>query len=270
VLLWLVAVVATVALAAFQRMTGPSYPVRDSVTLAGQEMAVKLLRSHAGSGGLPVVVPAPADITGSVIWRRYPTEQPWQTLLLERSGDNLATEIPHQPTAGKVEYRVVLEQGGEQVSFPGSGSVVARFRSSVPAWILIPHIVAMFTSMLVATRAVLEVLRPCSQRSRGLVLTAMVLLVFGGLILGPLVQKYAFGAFWTGWPLGSDLTDTKTLIAFLAWLPATVLALSRRSTRVAVILGWVVMMTVFLVPHSLHGSQIDWDQPVETGITTGP
>ena len=45
------------------------------------------------------------------------------------------------------------------------------------------------------------------------------LMVFaGGLILGPIVQKYAFGAYWTGWPLGNDLTDTKTMGAMLFWL----------------------------------------------------
>jgi hypothetical protein len=80
----------------------------------------------------------------------------------------------------------------------------------------------------------------------------------GGLFLGPVVQKFAFDAFWTGWPFGTDLTDNKTALAALAWLPATLLALRNRPLRVAVIVGWLVMMGVFLIPHSLRGSQIDW------------
>jgi hypothetical protein len=28
--------------------------------------------------------------------------------------------------------------------------------------------------------------------------------------------------------------------------------------RAAVALGWVVMMGVFLIPHSLRGSELDW------------
>ena len=88
----------------------------------------------------------------------------------------------------------------------------------------------------------------------------MGLLVIGGLFLGPMVQKSAFGAYWTGWPNGSDLTDNKTLIAFLAWLPATVAAARGMRTRAAVVLGWVVMMGVFLIPHSLRGSELDWSE----------
>ena len=123
---------------------------------------------------------------------------------------------------------------------------------------LIPHVIAMFASMLVFTRGLLEVLLSRGERGRVLILVAMVLLTVGGLILGPVVQKYAFGALWTGWPLGTDLTDNKTAIAFLAWLPAVVLALRRRPALWTVVLGWVVMMGIYLIPHSLRGSEIDW------------
>ena len=92
------------------------------------------------------------------------------------------------------------------------------------------------------------------------VLVSMALLIVGGLILGPIVQRFAFGAYWTGWPFGHDLTDNKTLIAFLAWLPASVLAWRGAKTKIAVALGWVVMMGIFLIPHSVRGSQLDWSQ----------
>ena len=39
----------------------------------------------------------------------------------------------------------------------------------------------------------------------------------GGMILGPIVQKYAFGEYWTGFPYGGDFTDNKMLIMWLAW-----------------------------------------------------
>jgi hypothetical protein len=112
----------------------------------------------------------------------------------------------------------------------------------------------------VSTRALLEVIRPTAPRAQGLVLGAMALLVVGGLILGPIVQKSAFGEFWTGWPLGHDLTDNKTLIAFLAWLPATIAAARGMRTRVTVVLGWLVMMGIFLIPHSMRGSELDWTE----------
>jgi hypothetical protein len=172
----------------------------------------------------------------------------------------LTAAIPHQPPAGKVEYRLILESGsGERFILPEGESVVARYKGEVPAWVLIPHVIAMFASMLFSTRALLEVFRRDS-RAGWQVITAMVLLVLGGLILGPIVQKYAFGAYWTGWPFGEDFTDNKTLVAVLAWLPATIAAIRRSPLRRTVILGWIVMMGVFLVPHSFRGSQIDWSQ----------
>jgi hypothetical protein len=175
------------------------------------------------------------------------------------NGDGeLETRIPPQPAAGKVEYRILLEVNGETASVPAAETVVARYRGDVPASVLIPHILVMFSSMLLSTRALCEVLRPGAPRARTLVLVSMALLVVGGLVLGPIVQRFAFGAYWTGWPLGHDLTDNKTLIAFLAWLPATVLAWRQGRTRMAVVVGWVVMMGVFLIPHSARGSQLDW------------
>jgi hypothetical protein len=72
--LWAVAVVVTLASAVFQRMTGPTYPVRGHVTLGSQDHSVRLTRTHGGPGDQPVrlVIPDSA-VGGEVAWRRYPT-----------------------------------------------------------------------------------------------------------------------------------------------------------------------------------------------------
>jgi hypothetical protein len=261
--LWIAAFVVTVLLALFQRMTGPSYPIRGKAALpTGESLSFSLPRSDEGRGALEIAVRAPAGATRAVLeWRRFPTDEPYRKLVMEANADGqFETRIPPQPAAGKVEYGILLEFAEGEVSIPAAETVVARYRDSVPAHVLIPHILAMFLSMLVSSRALFEVLRPGAPRARVLVLVSMALLVVGGLVLGPLVQKFAFGAYWTGWPLGHDLTDNKTLIAFLAWLPATVLAWRRADTRLAVTLGWVVMMGIFLIPHSARGSQLDWGE----------
>jgi hypothetical protein len=82
----------------------------------------------------------------------------------------------------------------------------------------------------------------------------------GGLALGPVVQKYAFDAYWTGWPFGQDLTDNKTAAAFLAWLAAW-----RYAPRSEHPVRWVVgaaliTLAVFLIPHSVLGSQLDYSK----------
>jgi len=269
--LWLAAFVVTVLLAVFQRMTGPSHPFRGTAVLSnGETISYQLPRSNEGRETLRIALPAPSVATGAILeWRRFPTDEPFRSQPMSANADGeLESRIPSQPAAGKVEYRILLQAAGETLSVPASETVVARYRSDVPASVLIPHILIMFSSMLVSTRALFEVLRPGGPRARTLVLVSMALLVVGGLVLGPIVQRFAFGAYWTGWPLGHDLTDNKTLIAFLAWLPATVLAWRQARTRIAVILGWVVMMGVFLIPHSARGSQLDWSTAEGAGEDT--
>jgi hypothetical protein len=263
VALWIVAFVVTVLLAVFQRMTGPSYPIRGTAALpTGESLSYSLPRSNEGRETLRIVIPAPPNATRAILeWRRYPTDAPFRTQAMIVNADGeFETRIPPQPAAGKVEYRVLLEFAGRVISVPEREAVVARYRAGVPAQVLVPHILAMFLSMLVSSRALFEVLRPGAPKACGLVLVSMALLVAGGLVLGPIVQRFAFGAYWTGWPFGHDLTDNKTLIAFLAWLPATILAWRRANTRLAVTLGWLVMMGIFLIPHSARGSQLDWSE----------
>jgi hypothetical protein len=270
--LWMAAFAVTVLLAVFQRATGPSYPLRGALQLAdGGELRYRLPRSSQGRDSLVISVPRPPGTDAAVLeWRRYPTDEPYRELsMLPTADGRLEAEIPRQPAAGKVEYVVRLAGADGGRVLPPGETVVARFRDPVPAAVLVPHIILIFGSMLVSTRALLEVARRGTPTARGLIVVAMGLLICGGLVLGPVVQKFAFGAYWTGWPLGTDLTDNKTLWAFLAWLPATVAALAGRRTRWTVVVGWAVMMGVFMIPHSLRGSELDWSQPSAVGEAAG-
>ncbi|MGA7306529.1 MAG: hypothetical protein WBW88_16750, partial [Rhodothermales bacterium] len=82
-------------------------------------------------------------------------------------------------------------------------------------------------------------------------------------IMGPIVQNYAFGEYWTGFPFGYDLTDNKTLIMWLCWVVAAgVLRFGRIKREVIqrglVLAAAVVMVAVYLIPHSLRGSEYDY------------
>jgi hypothetical protein len=258
---WTIAVVLTLTSAIWQRMSGPTYPIKSSARLAGQEIALRLERSYSITGRQPVTVTvADAGVTGTVEWRRFPTSDPWSTLQMTRQGDRLETVIPPapeplMPMAGKLEYRVTLTKGGESVSYPDKPAVT-RFKGDVPAWVLIPHVAAMFFGMLFATRAAMAALFGGNTRTPAFL--AFGLLVFGGLVLGPVVQKLAFGEYWTGVPFGFDLTDNKTLIAAVAWVLAVIQLRGGRQARVAVALAAIVTMVVFAIPHSVWGSQAKW------------
>lgn len=255
---WAAAVVITLASAVYQRMSGPTYPVRGSVTLGGQTHSIRLTRTHPGAGDQPVVItmPDPA-VTGHVAWRRFPTGDPWQTIDLARSGDALTAALPHQPVAGKLEYQVRLERGAERAVFP-ERPAITRFRNDVPAAVLVPHVLAMFLAMLFSTAAGLGALKRWPQVRRDAYVCIALLLV-GGFVLGPLMQWYGFGAWWTGVPFGWDLTDNKTLVAALAWLWAAWQMRGGRQARTAIMLAALTTLVVFAIPHSTWGSEYQWD-----------
>ena len=269
VLLFTVAFVATVVLAYYQRRTGPTWPVSVRETLSGGAVHGRLPRSHAGAGTALLSLEAPPEATGEVLWRRFPTDDPWNHALLQRKGNRLETTLPHQPPAGKVEYSLRLHSGGETRVIPPGGTIVLRFRGDVPAWVLVPHILLMFFALLVGLRAGLGAVLGESRPGR-FVPWVLVLLIPGGLLFGPLVQKMAFGSFWTGWPLGEDWTDTKTLASVLLWVVAAFLVRhGGRTERLAVLAATVVMLAVYLVPHSANGSQLDWEEIERRQAGTG-
>jgi hypothetical protein len=156
--------------------------------------------------------------------------------------------------------------------------VVMRFKGDVRAGVLVPHVVAMFFGMMIGLRAALAAALGRSEARRYAWVT-VVLIGIGGLVLGPIVQKHAFGAYWTGWPFGEDLTDNKTLAMWLAWV-AAVAVLSRRRdpgdrlARTAVAVAAAAMIAVYVIPHSLRGSQLDYSRveggaAAEDAVTTG-
>jgi hypothetical protein len=127
----------------------------------------------------------------------------------------------------------------------------------VSASVLIPHVLAMFLGMLWSTRAGLAAVT--GGPTRALTWTALALLVAGGFVLGPWMQRQAFGAWWTGVPFGFDLTDNKTLIAVVAWALAAWRVSGGRPARAVIALAALVTLVVFAIPHSVWGTQIDWD-----------
>jgi hypothetical protein len=258
--IWALAFIITIAAAVYQRATGPTYPVHGEIDLADSEIHYRLARSHGGEEDHDVVVKVDnRDVNGAVQYKKYKTDDPWTTLSMVRKEDHLTAKLPHQPPAGKLEYKVILSHEDEQISLTGEQPVIIRFRGDVPSFILIPHVVIMFLAMLFSNRAGVEALR-AKANPRKYALWTLALLFVGGIILGTIVQKLAFGAFWTGFPLGYDLTDNKTLIALIGWLAAVIAGRGGRPARWWVLGAAILLLVVYLIPHSLLGSELDYSQ----------
>ena len=252
--LWIVALTLMVAALAWQWHSGPSYPYRTTITLGGAATPVTLPRSSSTVSTARVTVPSrDARVSGTLYWRRFPAGGPFEALPLRSEDGELAAALPSLPPAGRVEYYVELRIGAEPVRIPSAAgeTVILRYHGPMPAAVLIPHIAVMFLAMLVGVRAgVAAVVGDPEHPS--LAVVALAALTLGGFILGPITQKYAFGAFWTGVPFGWDFTDNKTLLMWIGWAAAVIAARRHwRGSRWVVVLATLLMLVVFIVPHSV-------------------
>ena len=245
ILIWTCAAALTVALRLAKAQRAPPTPSAALSLSKDRTFATVWNVPSPDRATPPVRISAPA-LKGAVNFRPAGSNAAWTTLEMVREADNLVAWLPHQPIAQKLEYRVMLRGAAGIVWLK---PVTIRFRGFVPPAILLPHILAMFLGFLFAARAGLAVAN--HQEPRPFALAALVLLGFGGLILGPIVQKIGLGDYWTGWPFGPDLTDNKTLVAWLFWLPPL---FSRRGRWV--MLGAVVTFLVFAIPHSVLSGNV--------------
>ncbi len=273
IILWILALVITLGIALYQRTTGPTYPIEDEVKLGSHVIPYSLKRTHGGLDDhtVRIELPDPAvegfvmDMQGFVLWKRYKLDEPTRVIRMllkddmSEEGGYLYANLPHQPPAGKLEYQVRLILDGEQVIIPPDEPAVIRFKGHVPRGVLAPHVLMMFAALLVGMQTTLSALFGLSVKKKAWI--TLGLIAVGGLILGPIVQKYAFGAFWTGWPLGGDWTDNKTAVMTLGWLAAVWMLRGRNGEKRGrwwVVAATVLMFAVYLVPHSMHGSELDY------------
>ncbi|MCX6570563.1 MAG: hypothetical protein NT006_03970 [Candidatus Aminicenantes bacterium] len=256
---WFLAVVITLGSAVYQRITGPTYPLRGKAVVAGTEVKFKLPRSAETVRDAEVRIPAPAPLQGYLDYKRFKTEDAWTRVVLTREGGDLVGLLPQQPAAGKLLYTINLTGGYVTTPVAGEDPVIIRFKDPVPAWIIVPHVLVMFAGMLLSTAAGLAALDK-KRNPRRFVLWAVALLFVGGFILGPLVQKFAFGVAWAGFPVGTDLTDNKTLVALLFWIAALIAGRKGKPARPFVLAASLVTLLVYLIPHSVFGSEFDYSK----------
>jgi hypothetical protein len=189
-------------------------------------------------------------------FRKNNTGDDWTTIEMSLEGDKMIAILPTQPPAGKLAYSIILYNSDSEYILTET-PIVIRFKDYIPGWIPLPHVLLIFVSLLFSTMAAVEALRR-GNKVRIYALLAAVSMLIGGLIMGPFMQKYAFGEWWTGWPWGSDLTDTKTMAAFFVWVIAYIVLRVNPKNRFWPVLAAIVTLGVFVIPHSLLGSEFDY------------
>jgi len=271
--LWIAAILITMSAAIYQRKSGPTYPRAETVTLGDSTYQLELIRT-SGERDARIKMPiTDTTVHATLFHKRLGVAEEFipvqfalkdiryhgffMTKVLRKKDETaLAAYLPQQPPAGKLEYYIELYKDGRTTSVARDNHVVIRFKGDVPAGVLIPHILLMFLVMLFSSVAGLYAIFKID-RFRRFTIWTFVLLFIGGFIFGPWVQWYAFGDWWTGIPFGWDLTDNKTLFAFIFWI-AALFGVKGKGRPWLIILAALMTLVIFSIPHSLFGSTLDY------------
>jgi hypothetical protein len=252
---WALAIIITLSAVVFQRMSGPTHPLKAEFTLNDATYKVALLRSlNIGKEMKLRIKDLPQDVQIHCIFEPYISDSPqWDTLSARRDEHGaFIIQFPPHHAAEKINYFIVIASSSESV-FITNEAVTLRFKNSVPAWLLIPHILLMFAAMLFSNLS--GILAFIKQNSfYRYAKLALWCLLGGGMILGCLVQKMAFGIYWSGWPFGQDLTDNKTLFLVLIWAATVWFNRKLKKRYIWAVIAAIVMLAVYAIPHSTMGS----------------
>jgi len=266
-LLWTLAFIITLSAAIYQKYTGPTYPKELKVTLNENAYRLKFVRSLALDEKSEVKLNiADTAVKARLYYKQFKSDESYQVVDFkyrsEPKKNLLFAEVPQQPAAGKLQYYVEISDNRGTKAYFKESPIVIRFKGGVPLFILLPHVLFMFVAMLFSTLAgLMAVIKYPLYKKYAL--WTLILFIAGGFILGPIVQNYAFGELWTGIPFGWDLTDNKVLIAIIFWILAVYM--NRKSDKpVYTIIAAVVLLLIFSIPHSLFGSELNY----ETGQVT--
>ena len=270
--LWTISVLLTLFCFTFQDRTGPTYPLEGVVHTPRGDVHFKFLRSETIGNALDVLLvePVPEGLSAVVEYRRARSSDRWTSLSFapgtfefSRRGRTetvrgLGARLPSlSEPAGKYEYFVYLDAGtGEKISATAETPVVARYKGAVPTGVLILHILVIFASMTFACRTVLEAI--VNGEFHWMLWVTVCSLLAGAFFLGPLVQQYAFGVWWSGVPYGHDWTDNKVLIELAFWIVALLLNRGSRRHRASIYAAGIITLLVYLIPHSVFGSEFDY------------
>ena len=249
ILFWILAFIITIGSAIYQRMTGPTHPVSGSVNFDGKKISYVLDRSNESTSNCVVQIKTgdPA-ISGILKWRKFKTLDPFNVVEMKGT-ETLKAELPAQEPLEKLQYFIELKKDNATITVPEDRPVIIRFKGHVPLGILVPHIFFMFFAMMLSTRSGLEFFNNAANLKK-LAMWTLVVLFIGGFLLGFLMNYFAFGQVWGGFPYGNDITDNKTLIAFVGWLLAYFMIKKELQPKLFAALAAILMIVVYSIPHS--------------------
>lgn len=181
------------------------------------------------------------------------------------------TSIPSQPRGTLVEYYIEARADKDLVvrvpAKDRKSGFSFYYKGTANRALLITHVVLMFLALIILLLSGWLALR--ALRDRRIVLHIPRLAFLGAAVffvssfpLGMVVAYHTYGKLWTGFPLGSDFTDNKSLAIVLYWAAATFFyrgsvfkkdpttdLLSMRTLPYVYLAGVILTIVLFAIPH---------------------
>ncbi len=257
VVLWVIAIFIAILIAIFQRATGPTYPVKGKLRFENIEFKYRFPRSCTILKNTCIGKIYDTKIDGYILYKRYNLNDEFQKIPFEFDGKNTYFKLNDNfPKAAKIEYDVYFLNNDKEHKI-NDKRIVLRYKGDVPGLFLITHIIFMFLFMISSTYIFLEnnLLKDTSKK---IFYSSYIFLIVGGFVLGPVVQYYAFDILWSGFPLGYDLTDNKTLLILVFWSVVIYKFIKNSNYKKWINIAYLFTVIIYLIPHSVFGSEYDY------------
>jgi hypothetical protein len=266
---YILALVLTVLLLAFARRMSTRHQQEFTSSVDGITLSHNTVTESFGENPVVMVkATSTENIRGTVYYSKQVGGPDYNTVDMVPTTDGLTASLNPLPKGEKYFYHIEVFKGNTKLAaIPPKGDQFIKFKGHISPIILIPHIGFMFATIFFGLLAVftsVDIARGKGDIKRSVlfVLLTFIPAFIGGIPLGIAVSAQTFGGSgWGGWPLGSDITDTKTEILLLFWLITIILSwkgLSGRKMTISngfysflVILSFVVTFITFLIPHSI-------------------
>jgi hypothetical protein len=281
---YVLAFVLTVILLGIARHISIRVPEFEEVTSGAIKLSHTTVAEKVGSGDVKIiatlVTPSPDEnYSLSLFYKIGKGEGQYTSVkmqLVEGTANQFSAVIPSQAKGKRAYYYLSLSdsQGKRILTLPEkvdllNNPFLIRFKGKVPHYVIGPHVLMMFASVFFVFLVLftsLEILwgKDSLRQLSVYSLWATILSFIGGVPLGILVTNLTFGEFWGGFPVFTDITDSKTSILIFYWIIFLILikgsAFRKDKTKNLLpdktlawfgILGYILTLAIYLIPHSI-------------------
>ncbi len=209
-----------------------------------------------------------ANINGFLYYNFLGGEE--RKIAMEYSGDGYFSAIlPRGHIGDRLFYRIELtDERSVLAKIPQNGrkGFLVKYKGNISPYVLIPHIILIFASLFIAFLTFfygVKILKgdDCVKQAAVLVLLTFLFSLIGGILIGVEVTRQTFNEGWGGYPIGRDVTDTKTEIFVFFWLVTLIfgwnalrgkqMIISDKTFGILIVASFSINLLAFLIPHSL-------------------